>query len=197
MALVDPAIAAAEAADAAFAQAVSAVRDKNYGLALQLFAPLAEAGAADAQFNLALLKKAGLGQPRNYVDAYYWAVLSDLGREQRAARMVSELAGNLPEPAQADVYARITNRLDAQLAEGTKSAIMKYARLHAEFLAEPDFETAYIWYSIAQALGVWGASEGTSEMASQLEPEALIAAQSKALDVFNASPFAQMALAVE
>ena len=66
-------------ADQQFEEAVTAVHDKAYRKALRLFKDLAEDDISDAQFNAALLIKAGMGQPRNYSEAYYWAVLSDLG----------------------------------------------------------------------------------------------------------------------
>jgi TPR repeat protein len=177
--------------DAAFDLAVEAVHTRNYSEAIAGFRPLAEHGAADAQFNMALLLKAGLGQPRNYLEAYYWAVLSDLGNERRAQAMVSELSGFLPVEARAGVYDRLLARLEAQLEAGERAAIMKYARLYAEFLEEPDLERAYIWYSIAQALGIRGGAAGSAALSDQLEPDALIAAQTKAADVFSASLFSK------
>lgn len=179
-----------QATDAVFAQAVEAVRAKDYGTAVHIFRDLAQQGEADAQFNFALLLKAGLGRPKNYEDAYYWFVLSMLGNEQRAEPMVNELSDLLPPSVKTEIYERISERLDQQLAVGDKRAIMKYAGLHANFLLEPDIETAYVWYSIGQALGLRGASEGTVAMSDLLEPEALIAAQRRALDDFESSEFA-------
>ena len=179
-----------QATDAVFAQAVEAVRAKEYGSAVDIFSDLSEQGEADAQFNLALLLKAGLGRPKNYEDAYFWFVLSLLGNEQRAEPMVDELSDLLPPPVQTEIYERISERLDQQLAVGNKRAIMKYAGLHANFLIEPDIETAYVWYSIGQALGLRGANDGTAAMSALLEPEALIAAQRRALDDFESSEFA-------
>lgn len=174
-----------------FDAAVLAVHEKDYRNALLLFRPLAEGDAADAQFNLALLVKAGLGQPRNYTDAYYWAVLSDLGREHRAKRMVEELGSLLPAETLTGVHERILNRLRKQLEEGRADAILKYARMQAEFMAEPDLEQAYVWYSIAQALGQRGGFEGSASVAEQLEMDALITAQNVALGVFEQSVFSE------
>lgn len=179
-----------QATDAVFSQAVEAVRAKEYGSAVDIFRDLSEQGEADAQFNLALLLKAGLGRPKNYEDAYFWFVLSLLGNERRAEPMVDELSDLLPPPVQTEIYERISERLDQQLAAGNKRAIMKYAGLHADFLIEPDIETAYVWYSIGQALGLRGANDGTASMSALLEPEALIAAQRRALDDFESSEFA-------
>lgn len=179
-----------DAMDEPFAQAVEAVRNKEYSTAHTIFGALAERGAPDAQFNIGLLLKAGLGRPQNFEEAYFWFVLSSLGNERRADPMVTEISDLLPQAVQGEVFARIITRLDAQLAEGNQRAIMKYAKLHADFLFEPDIETAYVWYSIGQALGLRGASAGTVAMSELLEPEALIAAQRRAQQDFDASQFA-------
>jgi hypothetical protein len=63
--------------------------------------------------------------------------------------------------------------------------------LHFEFLQEPDYETAYIWYSIAQALGIKGGFEGSRDVANYLESIDLIAAQNKSVEIFENSAFAE------
>ena len=177
-------------ADQQFEEAVTAVHEKAYRKALMLFKTLAEDDISDAQFNVALLIKAGMGQPRNYSEAYYWAVLSDLGGEPRAETLVSELADILPAEDIDSNHSRILDRLTKQLSDGTSQAIIKFARLHFEFLTEPDYETAYVWYSIAQAMGIKGGFEGSRDVADYLESVDLIAAQNKSVEIFESSAFA-------
>ena len=177
-------------ADQQFEEAVTAVHEKAYRKALMLFKTLAEDDISDAQFNAALLIKAGMGQPRNYSEAYYWAVLSDLGGEPRAETLVSELADILPAEDIDSNNSRILDRLTKQLSDGTSQAIIKFARLHFEFLTEPDYETAYVWYSIAQAMGIKGGFEGSRDVADYLESVDLIAAQNKSVEIFESSAFA-------
>ena len=178
-------------ADQQFEEAVTAVHEKAYRKALMLFKTLAEDDISDAQFNAALLIKAGMGQPRNYSEAYYWAVLSDLGGEPRAKTLVSELVDILPAEDIDSNHSRILDRLTKQLSDGTSQAIIKFARLHFEFLTEPDYETAYIWYSIAQAMGIKGGFEGSRDVAGYLESVDLIAAQNKSVEIFESSAFAR------
>jgi len=177
-------------ADQQFEEAVTAVHEKAYRKALMLFKTLAEDDISDAQFNAALLIKAGMGQPKNYSEAYYWAVLSDLGGEPRAETLVSELADILPADDIDSNHSRILDRLTKQLSDGKSQAIIKFARLHFEFLTEPDYETAYIWYSIAQAMGIKGGFEGSRGVADYLESVDLIAAQNKSVEIFESSAFA-------
>ena len=178
-------------ADQQFEEAVTAVHEKAYRKALMLFKTLAEDDISDAQFNAALLIKAGMGQPRNYSEAYYWAVLSDLGGEPRAKTLVSELVDILPAEDIDSNHSRILDRLTKQLSDGTSQAIIKFARLHFEFLTEPDYETAYIWYSIAQAMGIKGGFEGSRDVAEYLESVDLVAAQNKSVEIFESSAFAR------
>jgi len=177
-------------ADQQFEEAVTAVHEKAYRKALMLFKTLAEDDISDAQFNAALLIKAGMGQPRNYSEAYYWAVLSDLGGEPRAKTLVSELVDILPAEDIDSNHSRILDRLTKQLSDGTSQAIIKFARLHFEFLSEPDYKTAYIWYSIAHAMGIKGGFEGSRDVAEYLESVDLVAAQNKSVEIFESSAFA-------
>ena len=178
-------------ADMQFEEAVTAIHTKDYKKALTLFRSLADNDFADAQFNAALLIKAGMGQPRNFSEAYFWAVLSDLGGETRAQSLVLQLANILPiEEVEAN-HNRILDRLAKQLANGNASAIIKFARLHFEFLTEPHYETAYIWYSIAQAIGIKGGFEGSTDVSNYLDTSGLIAAQKKSVEIFEGSSFAK------
>ena len=83
------------------------------------------------------------------------------------------------------------DRLSKQLSDGNSQAIIKFARLHFEFLQEPDYENAYIWYSIAQAMGIKGGYEGSRDVADYLEPVDLIVAQNKSVEIFENSAFAE------
>ncbi len=178
-------------ADMQFEEAVTAIHTKDYKKALTLFRSLADNDFADAQFNAALLIKAGMGQPRNFSEAYFWAVLSDLGGETRAQSLVLQLSNILPiEEVEAN-HNRILDRLAKQLANGNARAIIKFARLHFEFLTEPHYETAYIWYSIAQAIGIKGGFEGSTDVSNYLDTSGLIAAQNKSVEIFEGSAFAE------
>lgn len=176
-------------ADMQFEEAVTAIHNKDYRKALTLFKFLADNDITDAQFNAALLIKAGLGQPRNFSEAYFWAVLSDLGGEARAQSLVLELANILPNEEVNNNHKKILDRLDRQLSDGNSRAIISFARLNFEFLTEPRYETAYIWYSIAQAMGIKGGFEGSAEVASYLDAPSLIAAQNKSIEIFEGSAF--------
>lgn len=175
--------------DAAFAEAVQAVRDKKFRRAVDLFLPLATAGAADAQFNLAVLLKLGRGRPQNYGDAYYWAALSMLGGEARAADLVDDLQSTLPDKERDAVVKRLQDLLAEQIAAGDDSAPEKLARIHADFAIKPDMETAFVWFSICYAIGKAECEEGMDRTSADMPPETLMKVQAKAAEVFSQSAF--------
>ena len=191
MAVDQPADTSPDAAfDAAFAEAVQAVRDKKFRRAVDLFLPLATAGAADAQFNLAVLLKLGRGRPQNYGDAYYWAALSMLGGEARAADLVDDLQAILPDKERDAVVKRLQDLLAEQIAAGDDSAPEKLARIHADFAIKPDLETAFVWFSICYAIGKAECEEGMDRTSADMPPETLMKVQAKAAEVFAQSAFA-------
>ena len=178
-----------ENVDLNFNEAIAAIHTKDFRKALRIFKVLANEDVADAQFNLAVLIKAGMGQPRNFSEAYFWAVLSSLGGEIRSKPLVDELKELLP-PEEVDlIHSRILTRLATQLSSGEQSAIVKFARIQSDFLTNPDYETAYVWYSIAQALGIEGGYSGSKESASHLDAVDLVNAQKKSNEVFEGSAF--------
>ncbi|MFZ9684820.1 MAG: hypothetical protein ACO3BE_05450 [Gemmobacter sp.] len=118
--------------------------------------------------------------------------LEENGQIGRSAdAMIARLeAVVLPEQRDA-VVDRIAARIEGQIAEGRREAVMKFGILNAELRAEPDLEAAYVWFSVGRAIGVIGAQERLDKVADALEPEALQAAQDKAVAVFDASAFAR------
>ena len=177
--------------DAAFKVAVQAVRDKQFRNAVDLFLPLAESGASDAQFNLAYLLHLGLGRPQNYGDAYFWASLSALGGEERAVDLVDDLQGLLPDKEREVVVKNLQERLTLQIENGDDSAPEKLARLYADFAVKPDMESAFIWFSICHALGNMTCEDGMTRAMEDMPPETIVKVQAKAAEVFATSAFAK------
>jgi TPR repeat protein len=118
--------------------------------------------------------------------------LEENGQIGRSAEMMVARLDPLVLPEQrAAVVDRIAARIEAQIAEGRREAVMKFGILNAELRAEPDLEAAYVWFSVGRAIGVIGAQDRLDKVADALEPEALLAAQDKAVAVFEASAFAR------
>ena len=84
----------------AYRVAVEAVRDKKYTIAVEHFKILAEQSQYDAQYNLALLLKQGLGIPQNYPEALKWTWLAHLGGVKKAQGLADMLLDLVPEKRQ-------------------------------------------------------------------------------------------------
>jgi TPR repeat protein len=175
--------------DALFDSATQAVRDRDFRTAVAHFETLAEADVPDAQYNLAVLLRAGRGRPQNHVEALYWSALSLLGGGDYAAEMVDDLLDALPTRAREDVIARLLARLTAQVEAGKITAPRQLARVYAELMVEPDAQMAYIWFSICYALGQNDCAEGRDDMADEIKAEDLIGVQAQANETFAALSF--------
>ena len=75
-----------------------AVKEKNYEIAADIFEELASMGDIDAQFNLAILTRNGLGRAQNYSDALYWTWLSFTGRLEKSEKVLEKLDDFLGRP---------------------------------------------------------------------------------------------------
>ena len=68
-------------------------------------------------------------------------------------------------------------------------AISQFANFHLEILAEPDYGNAYIWHSIAAALGLPGSGDARDEAESQLDSNDLATLQIKTQELFEKHNF--------
>lgn len=79
---------AASPTDAHYQPAIEAFQKQDFQAAFQLLEPLAKAGDAVAQHNLAVLYQDGLGMPQNNQKAFYWYEQAAQGGEAEAQFMV-------------------------------------------------------------------------------------------------------------
>ena len=175
--------------NAAFKEAVQAVKDKNYTDAIALFEEQAKLSRYDAQYNLAVLLNAGKGRPRNYVDALYWSWQAQLGNIEDAEDLADDIVDLLPPKFADEVRSRVGKTLEARIDASDISAIPQFANFHLEILAEPDYGNAYIWHSIATALDLPGSSDARDDAESQLESKDLITLQTKTKELFEKHNF--------
>ena len=174
-----------DASDATFNEAVKAVKDKDFGHAMTLFTLQAENHQHDAQYNLALLLEAGKGAPQDFVSALDWAWSAQLGGITDAEELADGLADILPEGAIAAVRKSVATRLQARIDAGDAAAIPQFAAYQLIMLEEPNYETAYIWYSIAAALGLKGTLEARDDARKNVEDERIIELQAEAGTIYE------------
>ena len=175
--------------DEAFSAAVQAVKAGDYSRALTLFEQQANKAKHDAQYNTAVLLQAGKGRPRNYPDALYWGWLAQLGGIEEAEDIANDMLNILTEDDVKAVRVRVGENLQSRLQNGEIEAISQFADYHLKMLEEPDYDTAYIWYSIAVALNIPDMIDRRDDTESEIEAKELARLQIEARELFEKYKF--------
>lgn len=168
-----------------FAEAVQAVKDKNYQHAVNLFELQAFAAQHDAQYNLALLLQSGKGRPQNYQQALFWAWSAFLGGIEPAQELSEDLKNLLPEDSLKVTREKLIETLQDRIDSGDRSALMELALFYKEIAEEPNFEEAYLWYSIASAFLLEGAIFERDEAAGKVDTKSMVELQERAGTIFD------------
>ena len=180
-----PATAQIDSSTATFNEAVQAVKDKNFRHAVKLFSLQAENNQHDAQYNLAILLEAGKGAPQDFTKALIWAWSAQLGGIEAAKELAEDLSGHLPEKSIEEVREAVRARLEARIEAGSPNAVSQFATFHLQILDEPDYETAYVWFSISTALGLDGALEARDDARDNVDEEKIVDLQSEAGTIYE------------
>ena len=180
-----PATAQIDSSTATFNEAVQAVKDKNFRHAVKLFSLQAENNQHDAQYNLAILLEAGKGAPQDFTKALIWAWSAQLGGIEAAEELAEDLSGYLPEKSIEGVREAVLARLKARIEAGSPDAVSQFATFHLQMLDEPDYETAYVWFSISAALGLDGALEARDDARDNVDDEKIVDLQSEAGTIYE------------
>ena len=171
--------------DQSFRTAVKLVEDQQYIDAINIFMILADSEIPEAQYNLSLLLFNGLGAPKNFKDALKWAWKAYLNEHEFAQTQVNDILDMIP----ADVRDTVANELIQELSEIAKNrdqlATLKVGITYTELLSEPDYLSAYVWLSIAQAYGIEKASPLLMDVTDQLTIEDVLAQQELAATLFE------------
>jgi hypothetical protein len=174
-----------DTSNATFAEALQAVKDRNFRHAIKLFRLQAEQNQHDAQYNLALLFEAGKGAPQNFSEALVWAWSAKLGGIEASGDLAEDLLDMLPEDAVDDVRKKVKQRLEDRIDAGNAPAVYQLAQYHLEIVEEPDFEMAYIWYSISTAIGLPGSLEARDDARGNVDDEKIAELQDKAGTIYE------------
>ena len=171
--------------DQSFRTAVKLVEDQQYIDAINIFTVLAERDIPEAQYNLSLLLFNGLGAPKNFKGALKWAWKAYLNEHEYALIQVNDILDMIP----ADVRDSVANELIQEISEIAKDknqlATLKVGITFTELFSEPDYLSAYVWLSIAQAFGIEKASDLLMEVADKLTIEEVLAQQELAAQLFE------------
>ena len=171
--------------DQSFRTAVKLVEDQQYIDAINIFTVLAERDIPEAQYNLSLLLFNGLGAPKNFKSSLKWAWKAYLNEHEYALIQVNDILDMIP----ADVRDSVANELIQEISKIARDknqlATLKVGITFTELLSEPDYLSAYVWLSIAQAFGIEKASDLLREVTDQLTIEEVLAQQELAAQLFE------------
>ena len=180
-----PVKAQIDSSDATFNEAIQAVKNKDFRHAAKLFLLQAENNQHDAQYNLAILLEAGKGVPQDFTRALIWAWSAQLGGIEAAEELAEDLSGYLPEKSIEEVREEVLARLKARIEAGSPDAVSQFATFHLQMLDEPDYETAYVWFSISAALGLEGGLEARDDARDNVDDEKIVELQSEAGTIYE------------
>ena len=167
-----------------FETAVKNVENKKFLDAVKIFEKLAQKGLPEAQFNLSLLYSSGLGTPKNYKTALYWCWQAHLNDHPTAINQVNEIFDLVTEALRDAVANQIIEELLTIAQTGEQTSALKLGKTYTELLVAPNYLSAYVWLSIAQAYGVEGASDLLRQITDNLTVEEILAQQEQASNKF-------------
>ena len=167
-----------------FKIAVKKIEDKKFLEAVEIFEKLASQGVPEAQFNLALLHNNGLGTPKNFKMALYWSWYAHLNGHTTALDQVNSIYGSITEALRDTVANLIIEELLSAANTGDQFSALKLGQTYTGLLVTPDYPSAYLWLSIAQAYGIEQASELLAQTAKQLTVEEILSQQEQASSKF-------------
>ena len=108
----------------------------------------------------------------------------------KVSQYLDRLSSGLTEDDIKAVRARVGENLQARLDNGDINVIAQFAEYHLTILAEPDHNTAYIWYSIAVALNIPDMVDRRDDTESDIEAKDLARLQTEARELFDKYNFA-------
>ena len=170
--------------DESFQTAVKLVEKKQYIDAVNIFNVLAEQEIPEAQYNLSLMLFNGLGAPKNFRQALVWSWKAHLNKHEAALSQVTDILDTVTPELQNDVANELITELSEIAKRGDAEAALKLGITFISLMVEPDFASAYVWLSIAQAYGIEEASALLSDVAEQLAIEEVIIKQEEASKLF-------------
>ncbi|MGB2271166.1 MAG: hypothetical protein ACPH3K_03800, partial [Candidatus Micropelagos thuwalensis] len=104
---------------------------------------------------------------------------------KKAQVLADMLLDLVPEKRQDKTRDQVSDILTERIESGDLNALTQFARFHLDVLVEPDYETAYSWYSVAAALKMPGGIRGREDVIDEVDPEKLVELQDEATEIFK------------
>lgn len=138
--------------ETAIEMGLTAVENKNYVKAFSLFVPLAEAGNAEAQHNLAMLYRTGKGTEKDLSASYGWFRRAAEQGVSDAQYYLGYMYDGGEGVKQDPQYAYVWYRKAAEQGHGLAQINLGFLYANGIGVAQ-DIEQAYLWFHVAAAQG--------------------------------------------
>lgn len=168
-----------------FENAVNFVGERKYFEAVEEFKLLAGLGLPEAQYNLAILNLNGLGTPKNFKNALYWSWYAYLNNHETAFDQVETIYQSITEALRDNVADQVIEELLSLANGGDQLSTLKLGQTYMQLLVVPDYKSAYVWLSIAQAYGLEGVTDLLENATKQLTLEEVLQQQDEAATTFE------------
>jgi TPR repeat protein len=126
-----------------------------------------------------------LGVPKNFKQALVWSWKAHLNNHESAINQVNDILEIVTPELQSAVADEMIQELTAIAKSGDATAALKLGITFTELMVEPDYASAYVWLSIAQAFGIEEASPIMVSVTEQLAIEEVIVKQDEAAKLFD------------
>ena len=127
----------------------------------------------------------GLGTPKNFKNSLYWSWYAYLNDHQTAFDQVETIYSSITETLRDTVANQVVEELLLSANNGDQLATLKLGRTYMQLFVVPDYKSAYIWLSIAQAYGVEGVTDLLENASKQLTLEEILQQQDEAAVTFD------------
>ena len=137
-----------------FKDAVNLYENKEYKDSYKKFLILSEKGDSKSQYNLAVIIFKGEGFTQNFKKAYYWSLMSKLGGQKKAEKLIKNSRKRLKKEEVIETSELVREDLEKLANEGKMFALVPLAKWYLVIPKEPDYNNSYKWLTIAAAFDI-------------------------------------------
>ena len=133
-------------------EGIAAVEQGDYAKAVEIFRPLAEAGDAEAQYNLAILYRSGHGVEKDLAQSRQWFLRAAEQGIAAAQYHLGYMYDTGEGVEQSDRYAFLWYRKAAEQGHPKAQTNLGVMYANGSGVAQ-DLKLAYVWFNLAAAQG--------------------------------------------
>ena len=165
-------------------EGIAAVEQGDYAKAVAIFRPLAEAGDAEAQYNLAILYRSGHGVEKDPAQSRQWFLLAAKQGIAEAQYHLGYMYDTGEGAEQNDNYAFLWYRKAAEQGHPKAQTNLGVMYANGSGVAQ-DLKLAYVWFNLAAAQGYSPAFQNRQLLVEEFSEEEREALRSLSREYFQ------------